>query len=216
MKVNLGGIISISTIDWHKKLCSVVFLNGCNMKCWYCHNKSLLKNVNVVEVEKVVDELKGYLPFVDAIVISGGEPTLQEGLKSLCEEIKEFEFPIGIQTNGSKPEVLRELVDGGLVDKIFLDFKTTSGRYKRLTGIEVDPVLESLLIENVDMEIRTTAFRCMEIPNMGWLDKETVLQQGNYYRKRAYDRKELIEIAKEKGYKAIRTKEKGQEKVCFG
>ncbi len=211
MKLNLGGITSVSTIDWHKKLCSVVFLNGCNMKCWYCHNKSLLKNVNLVEVDKIVEDLKEYLPFVDAIMISGGEPTLQRGLKNLCYKIKELNYLVGIQTNGSKPGVLRELADEGLIDKIFLDFKTTSGRYKRLTGVEVELVLESLMIENVDMEVRTTAFRDVKVPNVGWCDKETVLQQGGYYRKHPYNRKELIEIAKEKGYKAIRTKEKGYE-----
>ncbi len=178
MKLNLGGITGVSTIECHKKLCSVVFLNGCNMKCWYCHNKSLLKNVNLVEVDKIVEDLKEYLPFVDAIVVSGGEPTLQRGLKNLCYKIKELDYLVGIQTNGSQPKILRQLVDEGLVDKIFLDFKTTSGRYKRLTGVEVDPVLESLMIENVDMEVRTTAFRDVKVPNMGWCDKETVLQQG--------------------------------------
>jgi len=177
MKINLGAITDISTIDWPGKVSSIIFLNGCNMKCWYCHNKQFLNKENFVEIKSIVEEIKNN-KFIDSIIISGGEPTLQENLYYLCKDLKVIELPIGIETNGTNSTLLKKLIEDKLIDKIFLDIKTKPSKYEELTGIKWKVIEKSLFLKNIEIETRTTIFSNVEIPYMKWRQGKHILQKG--------------------------------------
>ncbi|MBW1769313.1 MAG: anaerobic ribonucleoside-triphosphate reductase activating protein, partial [Deltaproteobacteria bacterium] len=128
-----GGLQKSSLIDYPGKLSCVLFLSGCNFDCPYCHNPGLVKgrfsDHAQFEEKTVYDFLEKRRGFLDGVVVSGGEPTLQKDLVSLCEKLKEMGYPVKLDTNGSRPQVLRSLIDEGLVDYIAMDIKTDLLRY---------------------------------------------------------------------------------------
>lgn len=122
MEVNFNSIQPTSTIDYPGKIACVVFFNGCPWRCGYCHNKQTWTEANMVDVEYVKEQIKSCLPFVNAVVFSGGEPTMQiEPLIELCVYAKSLGLCVAIETNGYSPYYLSKLVN--VVDKIFLDIK---------------------------------------------------------------------------------------------
>ena len=162
MKLKVGGILDMSTVDYPGKVSSVIFLYGCNFRCPYCYNVSLVKGDNYkgVEVSEIVNEIKRNIDFLDAVTITGGEPTLQlKGLVELCKGLKELGLYVKIDTNGSRPDALKELVK--CLDFISLDVKVPPDKYGIVSGINVDSVtlLNSLnILKNsyIDYEVRTT------------------------------------------------------------
>jgi len=134
MMVNLNKIEHISSVDYPGKMACVVFFNGCPWRCGYCHNKQTWDAVNMVDVEYVKAEIKSCLPFVSAVVFSGGEPTMQiEPLIDLCKYSKELGLFVGIETNGYYPE--NYIYIQKYVDKIFLDIKAPLNKYSEYLGI---------------------------------------------------------------------------------
>lgn len=138
--VRIGGLQKTSTIDYPGKLSCVVFLSGCNYNCGYCQNPQLLedKNEAIIKEESIIDfiEERGYL---DGIVISGGEPTLQE-LKFFIKNLKKRrkDLSIKLDTNGSHPEVLEELKKERLIDYVAMDVKSPKYLYGSVTGKNID------------------------------------------------------------------------------
>lgn len=166
IKVNFGNIIPISTIDWHGRCASVVFFGGCNFRCPYCQNHKIVNKVDLRNVDTIQKEICQSIDFISAIVISGGEPTIQaDALLYLSKFSKEQGLFVGIETNGYYPHIIRKLAKKNLIDKIFLDVKANpldDDKYRKITGGIVDAnrqVIKSLGIENVDIEVRTTIFR---------------------------------------------------------
>ena len=131
-----GGLQKNSLIDYPGKVSCVLFLSGCNFDCPYCHNPDLAKDSSLCPVlldEKAVfDFLQRRKGFLDGVVISGGEPTLQKDLLVLCKKIKELGYLIKLDTNGSRPQVIKRLIDEGLVDYIAMDIKTDPFHYSPL------------------------------------------------------------------------------------
>ncbi len=239
MKVNVGKIISISTVDWHGRSSHVIFFNGCPLRCPYCQNYKLLDCKRFMDIEKIERGILDAEMFISAVVFSGGEPTMQpDGLIHLAKFIKRQGMLVGIQTNGCFPDVLKELVRRKLVDKIFLDIKASplkGYRYGQITNgayIVADRVIQSLNITDVTIEARTTIFRSLndslEIAKY-LVDNNYngvyVIQQGvpwntlddNIRKEDILTREDMISIAKnistEIGLKGIRirTREKGEE-----
>lgn len=165
----LGGLQKNSLIDYPGKVACVLFLSGCNFDCPYCHNPELATGCAdcpafFKEKENLFDFLKQRRGFLDGVVISGGEPTLQKDLADLCAALKEMDYPVKIDTNGSRPAVLQSLIDQGLVDYIAMDIKTDPFRYAPLIGRDIDPrrILESIGIirgSSLPHEFRTTCVR---------------------------------------------------------
>ena len=131
-----GGLHKNSLIDYPGKLSCVLFFSGCNFRCPYCHNPDLALGCGTGNSPWEEDRVFGFLDdrktFLDGVVISGGEPTLQKDLVSLCEKIKLMDYPVKLDTNGSRPEVIRELLNNGLVDYIAMDIKTDPACYSPL------------------------------------------------------------------------------------
>jgi pyruvate formate lyase activating enzyme len=129
----IGGLQKNSLIDFPGRISCVLFLSGCNFHCPYCHNPELACRVPAAEPPCTPDQFYAFLAarrsLLDGVVISGGEPTLQADLPSVCAAVKNLGFPIKLDTNGSRPHVLRHLVSEGLVDYVAMDIKTDPRHY---------------------------------------------------------------------------------------
>ena len=132
-KIYVAGLIKNSFIDWPGKISSVIFLGGCNFKCPHCHNRAILcSSSNTTQLNAVLCDIKEQIGFVDGVVISGGEPTLHPNLREIIATVRELGLAVKLDTNGSNYAVLRELVEGGLVDYVAMDIKAPLERYKEL------------------------------------------------------------------------------------
>ena len=164
----LGGLQKNSFIDYPCKISCVIFVTGCNFDCPYCHNPGLVKGEftgsSLIDEKMVFDFLKKRKGFLDGVVISGGEPTLKKGLASFCDKIKRIGYPVKLDTNGSRPRVIKRLVDEGLIDYIAMDVKTDPFYYPQLIKKDCKPddILSSIRIimeSDMDYEFRTTCVR---------------------------------------------------------
>ena len=166
--MRLGGLQKNSLIDYPGKVSCVLFLSGCNFDCPYCHNPDLVRgslSCHACPDEKTVYEfLERRKGFLDGVVISGGEPTLNRDLIPLCEKIKEIGYPIKLDTNGSQPRVIKQLIREELVDYIAMDIKTDPFYYSPLIIKDYEPghILESIhaIMETArTYEFRTTCVK---------------------------------------------------------
>lgn len=158
--MRIGGLLKLSLLDYPDNVSCIVFTQGCNYNCPFCHNSSLIKNKDGAIKEEVIFEyLNKRKNIIDAVSISGGEPLIQEDIIDFIKKIKELGYKVKIDTNGSKPDVLKELIDNKLIDYIAMDIKNTLLKYEKTTGYNSDNIIESIkLIENsnLDYEFRTT------------------------------------------------------------
>ncbi len=164
----LGGLQKNSFIDYPGKISCVLFTSGCNFDCPYCHNPDLAngcaKYSPFLTEDGVYDFLDSRKAFLDGVVISGGEPTLQKDLVSLCEKVKHMGYPVKLDTNGSKPQVIKQLADAGLVDYIAMDIKTDPYNYSPLIKKDCNPdnIISSIRIimeSGLSHEFRTTCIK---------------------------------------------------------
>lgn len=160
----ISGLQKMTLLDYPGKVACTVFLQGCNFRCPFCHNSDLLgkDGPETIEVDTLLAFLKKRVGLLDAVCITGGEPTLQPGLEDLIIKIKELGYLVKLDTNGNRPEVLKSLVEKGLVDYVAMDIKNCPAKYgitAGVPGMTLDRVEESvkfLLAENVPYEFRTT------------------------------------------------------------
>lgn len=158
----IAGFVKNSFVDYPGKIASTVFTAGCNMRCWYCHNSHILEiSENKIEEEYVLNFLKERKGFIDGVVISGGEPTLQKDLKEFIKKIKDLGYLIKLDTNGSNYDVLKSLINENLLDYVAMDIKAPLNNYIKIinTKIDIDNVKKSILLllnSNIDYEFRTT------------------------------------------------------------
>lgn len=168
--MRIGGFVKQSLIDWDGKICAVIFTKGCNFRCDYCHNKQLvfpsLYNKNVdIDPEFIIQHLVTRSRWLDGVVITGGEPTIQEDLPDFICSIKNLGLKVKLDTNGSNPEMLKRLLCLKLPDYIAMDIKTILNpiSYGAIIGFEditicnkVDSSLKILEESGIPFELRTT------------------------------------------------------------
>jgi len=166
--MHLGGLQKNSLVDYPGKLSSVIFFSGCNFDCPYCHNPALARGCAVCPTDLTTANICEFLQkrqgFLDGVVVSGGEPTLQNDLADLCKKMKEFGYPVKLDTNGSRPGVLKTLIDEKLIDYIAMDLKTDPVLYQSYIKPDFgpDPLLASIRIvmdSGIDYEFRTTCVK---------------------------------------------------------
>lgn len=157
-----------SVIDFPGRVAAVVWTVGCNLRCPFCYNGELVLPERAAAIPRlppdgVLAELARRRGFLEGLAITGGEPTLQEDLTEFAGEVKGLGLLVKLDTNGTRPEVLENLLEKRLVDYVALDVKAPFGRYRDFTGVglDVSPQVRdsiSLLRESeVDYELRTTA-----------------------------------------------------------
>jgi len=166
--VEIKGFINLSLVDWDGKLTSVIFLPNCNFRCPFCYNSTLVlhpERVETIPFERVENYLKKQRGWIDGVCITGGEPMLHSDLPDLCSKLKEMGFLVKVDTNGTNPMMMKELMDKGVIDYIAVDIKAplTVEKYSRATGINAENLLGKvketvriLLGSKMDYEFRTT------------------------------------------------------------
>jgi pyruvate formate lyase activating enzyme len=164
--MNFKGLHKVSLIDYPGKICAIAFTGGCNFRCHYCHNPELVlghKDLPDIKGEEILSFLKRRKGLLDALEITGGEPTIWEKLPAFMKQVKELGFLVKLDTNGMNPDMLSEVVGSKLVDYVAMDIKATLERYEEVVGVELDVSkikrsVEILLEGEVEYEFRTTTF----------------------------------------------------------
>ncbi|MBW2060087.1 MAG: anaerobic ribonucleoside-triphosphate reductase activating protein [Deltaproteobacteria bacterium] len=137
--IKIKGFLESSFLDWPGQVSSVIFLAGCNFRCPFCHNYGLVLNPDeypTLDWDVIKARLKVFHNWIDGVVISGGEPTISPGLPDFIQDIRAAGFKVKLDTNGSRPEVLADLLDRGLLDHVAMDVKAPLNElaYARAAG----------------------------------------------------------------------------------
>ena len=156
------GLVKTSTLDYPGRIAAVLFSPGCNYDCFYCHNRELLqKGAALIDPGEVMDFLLKRQGLLDGVVLTGGEATLQKDIAAFAEKLKEMGYRVKLDTNGSRPEVVRGMLQANLLDYVALDYKVPWHRYEEICGPQAHPedvkkTLAHLIKAGVDFELRTT------------------------------------------------------------
>jgi pyruvate formate lyase activating enzyme len=162
--LKIGGLQKFSLIDYPGKISTVIFTQGCNLRCPYCHNPELVlpeEFNNTINPDYVIDILKSRIGKIDCVTVTGGEPTIQENLLPFLNRIKNLNLKIKLDTNGTFTERIREILINNLVDFIAMDIKAPCSVYNKLSGVPVntDSICESIdciINSGVNYQFRTT------------------------------------------------------------
>ena len=176
-RLDVKGFVDISFVDWDRKVSSVIFLPNCNFRCPFCHNVNLVldpKSIETIPFEYIKEQLKQQKGWIDGVCITGGEPTLHNNLLELCSKIKKMGFLVKLDTNGTNPTMVKELINRKLVDYVAIDIKAplTVEKYSMACGANVEKLLRNvkesiclLMGSSIDYEFRTTI-----VPSMHDID----------------------------------------------
>ena len=124
--MRIAGFQKLTLLDFPNRVACIIFTQGCNYKCPYCHNSGLLghKDIELIDENEIFSYLNKRKGVIDGLVISGGEPTIQKDLLIFMKRVKDLGFQIKLDTNGSNPDVVEEIIRENLVDYIAMDIKT--------------------------------------------------------------------------------------------
>lgn len=170
--MKIMGLQKLTLLDFPGKIACTVFTGGCNFRCPFCHNAGLVlgnsqePEIREEEFFEFLDKRKGIL---NGVCITGGEPTLQRDLEEFIRKIREKGFLIKLDTNGYRPEILKDLAGKGLIDYVAMDIKNSPTRYSETAGLETDidkigESIEFLMSGAVAYEFRTTVVRQLHSP----------------------------------------------------
>ncbi len=172
--MQIADLQKLSLIDYPGKVACTVFLFGCNFRCGFCHNPELVlpeKAVVGYKEEEVLEFLKTRKKYLDGVCITGGEPLINSDIAEFLDKIKRLGYNIKIDTNGSNPALLKEIIEKKLVDYIAMDIKVNKENYDVVTGVNIDlkKINESIALildSGLDYEFRTTVIRGYHNPDI--------------------------------------------------
>jgi pyruvate formate lyase activating enzyme len=216
--VIIGGLQKTSLIDFPGKVSCVCFVSGCNFRCPYCHNPDLVQHPGnaFLDENSFLDFVRERQGFLDGVVISGGEPTLQNDLPAFVSRIKKAGYAVKVDTNGSHPHMIRDLIEKRLVDYIAMDIKTDPSLYPLFMKRGIDPdcirsSIKLIMASGIPYEFRTTCVR--PIVDAGAVETIARLIQGSFLyvlqnfsqarvlqpdffenRKAGYDQEEMMQL----------------------
>ena len=159
--MEIAYVQSISLIDFPKTLSAVIFTQGCNFRCPYCQNPELVSvsrgKISTIDALKHISRISDK---IEGVSITGGEPTIQKGLVSFCRYIKDLDLKVKIDTNGSNPKVVKELLDRDILDYIAMDFKAPLPKYQQIIRTKVSPdiILETATVSYTHLTLPTTPY----------------------------------------------------------
>jgi len=162
--MRIGGFQKVSLIDYPGKVAAVVFTQGCNFRCPFCHNVELVVPTcfgPTIDEDEVLAFLTKRVDKLQGVVVTGGEPTLQPDLDRFLQKIKALGYAVKLDTNGSRPEVLQQLLEGALVDYVAMDIKASPEKYDLLCGVPVNLIkirdsIRLILSSGMPHEFRST------------------------------------------------------------
>jgi len=179
----IAGLTKLSLIDYPGKISCIVFTQGCNFRCPFCHNPDLVKcwsskNVDIQQEERIFTFLKSRIGKLQGVVITGGEPTLHSDLISFIQKIKALGFLVKLDTNGTNPDKLEKILEKSLIDYVAMDIKHIPKKYEIAAGASVnfDKIHKSIkLIQNSGLKYE---FRTTILPGMH--TKQDILSIGEF------------------------------------
>ena len=162
--MHIAGLQKMTLLDYPGQVACTVFLQGCNFRCPFCHNSSLLSGAGeyLMDDAQLLAFLEKRVGLLDGVCVTGGEPTLQKELLPLLKKVKALGYRVKLDTNGSCPEVLKAAVEAGTVDYVAMDIKNGPQQYAQTAGTNpamlgnVEESIRYLLTDAVDYEFRTT------------------------------------------------------------
>lgn len=188
--MKICGLNKTTLLDYPGKVAASVFLGGCNFRCPFCHNAPLVLRAEKepeLDREEVLHFLKKRRGILEGVCVSGGEPTLAPDLPEFLAEIKALGYPIKLDTNGSHPDLLKDLSAHKLIDKIAMDIKTSPSKYPLLTGLanpdlpSVNESISFLLEGSLDYEFRTTVVKELHKAEDFLIIREWIAGAKEYY-----------------------------------
>ena len=197
----IGGLQKSSLVDYPGKICAIIFTQGCNFRCPYCHNPELVKPElfeKPIPEDEIFSFLKNRKGKLDAVEITGGEPTLQKDLLDFIRKIKDMGFLIKLDSNGTNPKIVKKAISDGIVDYLAMDVKAPIDKYSETVGVDVDTVkikesIDLIMGSGLDYEFRTTIVKSL-------LSKDDIIKIGkliqgakNYFLQRFVPTKTLDE-----------------------
>ncbi len=212
--MNIQGFLKLTLLDYPQKTACTIFTGGCNLRCPFCHNASLVKTPmeQANKKDEVITYLKKRQGILDGVCLTGGEPLLQPDLKDFIKEIKDLGFLVKLDTNGTLPNRLKEVID--LVDYVAMDIKASFDNYFKATGCGINKKAyeDSIYIirnSGVDHEFRTTCVKGIHTLNdfikigellkgekkyfiQGFVDSGNLLEGGQ-----AFSKEEMLEFLNE-------------------
>ena len=167
MQFIISGIKKTSLLDYPDKISAIVFTQGCNFRCGFCHNPGLLQvnsKKDIYSVDVFFEFLKNRVGKLDGVVITGGEATLQKDLIPFMQEVKNLGFLIKLDTNGYRPDVVQDVINQGLVDYFAMDIKAPLDKYSFVTNVDIDTdkivkSIDLIMNSNIPYEFRTTVMK---------------------------------------------------------
>jgi pyruvate formate lyase activating enzyme len=214
----IGGLQKTSLIDFPGKVSCVCFVSGCNFRCPYCHNPDLVHHPgrSFVDENTFLAFIRERQGFLDGVVLSGGEPTLQKDLPAFVSRIKREGYAVKLDTNGSSPRMIQELIEKRLVDYVAMDIKTDPSLYAQFIKGEIDPdcirsSVKLIMASGIAYEFRTTCVRpfvdAETVETIGRLIqgcslyvlqpfRQTRVLQPDFFenRKAGYDQEEMMQL----------------------
>lgn len=166
--MKICGFQKMTMLDFPGKVACTVFTGGCNFRCPFCHNALLVTDIdeeNTFDEDEIIAYLYKRKGIIDGVCITGGEPLMQKDIAEFLEKVKATGMPVKLDTNGSYPKKLRELVERGLVDYVAMDIKNSKAKYSDTIGLsdydlrKVEESVDFLLSDAVDYEFRTTVVK---------------------------------------------------------
>jgi len=154
------SLTPFTLLDYPHKSACILWFAGCNMRCLYCYNPEIVNGKGSLSFEEIISFLHSRKNLLDAVVFSGGECLLHKKVVSLIEEVKKMGFLIKIDTNGSSPETMQQLLNQKLIDYIALDFKSPKSKFQAITKSDLyepfEKTLDLILTAKIPFEVRTT------------------------------------------------------------
>ena len=181
--IKIGGLQKTTFIDYPGKLACTVFLCGCNFRCPFCYSRELvlpekIKNQPKVKKKEFFNFLQERKGLLEAVVVCGGEPTINEDLPDFIKEIKKFGYLIKLDTNGSNPEMLKELINEKLIDYVAMDIKAPIEKYEKTVRVKVETEKIKESVKILKKGIIGYEFRTTVVP--GIIDKDDVLKMAKW------------------------------------
>ena len=166
--MKIHGLQKLTLLDYPKKTACTIFTGGCNFRCPFCHNALLVTDIDnsaTYTEEEILDFLSKRLGLLDGVCITGGEPLMQKDIENFIRKIKELGYSVKLDTNGTYPERLAELLENHLVDYVAMDIKNSKEKYQKTAGVEninlsdIEKSINILKSSDIDYEFRTTVVK---------------------------------------------------------